>query len=71
MEGSPVEGASVVASIVKIGVCVLGSEPSAGVILISAQFTKVSCCFPSPTPQLLSSSQPQLFPTVHHHCSTQ
>ena len=45
------------------------TEPSLAVILMSAQFTKVSCFFPCPTPHPLS-SQSQLFPTgpppLHH-----
>ena len=47
-----------------------GTLPSLFVILMSAQFTKVSCC-PLPIPQSLGPSHPQLFPTRHHHCNTQ
>ena len=47
-----------------------GTLPSLFVILISAQFTKVSCG-PLPIPQSLFPSHPQLFPTRHHHCNTQ
>ena len=54
-----------------MGSSVEGTWPPAGRILISAQFTKVSCFFPRPTPQSPSSLQPQLLPTVHHHCITQ
>ena len=42
-----------------LGFSFVGTGPPAGIILMSAQFTNVSCFFP------------QLFPTVHHHCSTQ
>lgn len=72
--GGFVAGASVLGFSV-IGAFVFGASvapgPPADTILISAQLTKVSCFLPSPTPQLPFSSQPQLFPTVHHHCSTQ
>ena len=72
--GLSVVGASVMGVSV-IGMFVFGASvapgPPADTILISAQLTNVSCFFPSPTPQLPFSSQPQLFPTVHHHRITQ
>ena len=62
--GSCVKGGWVMGSSVE------GAGPPAGMILISAQFTNVSCLFASPSPQTPSSLQPQLLPTVHHHCIT-
>lgn len=53
------------------GPAVVGAGAPFGEILISAQFTKVSCCLFNPTPQSPWPLHPQLFPTLHHHCNTQ
>ena len=68
--GASVAGGSVDGRLVGEGKRVGGTLPSLFVIVTSAQLTNVSCFAFPPKPQSLS-VQPQLFPVLHHHRSTQ